>query len=155
MSSPRAQSNQALYYARIVLGSWATLLEAQEIPSTTLHGAFAAPVLAHLKDAYGWFLLELANQEHDPSAELPLSSADVAAPAAGKAVTPELRELAQLEKEGFLNVLWGEVSAPLGPVSADNLASAAVVGIGFHELQGCAESFAALCERMRNSLDEY
>jgi Family of unknown function (DUF6586) len=155
MSSPRARSNQALYYARIVLRSWSTMIAEEEIPAATLHGAFSDPVRAHLRNAYGWFLLELADQGAD--AEVPGCFDDLAPPATGKAVSPELRELAQLEESGFLSILMHTSATEAAAQRAEpgNLATATILGADYHELHKCAENFEALCERMRNSLDEY
>jgi hypothetical protein len=139
-----------------VLQSWATLIEEEQIPRTTLHGAFSSPVLGHLKAAYGWFLLELAGQDVGPDDGLPACCADLADPDTGKVVAPEIRELAQLEEGGFLSILVsGDAPGAVRLASGNNLAAAAIQGADYHEFHECAGSFAVLCERMRNSLDEY
>ena len=156
MSSSRAQTNQALYLAKIVLQSWSDALAAQQISAVTAHQAFAPAVGEHLQVAYGWFLLELADQEVQGSGVLPKRCQDLSPPAEGRALPGELREMAQLERSGFLAALI-EQPGPLAVRTSGkgNLAAASIEGPDYHEMCDLVEKIGALCERMRNSLDEY
>lgn len=155
MSSARANANQALYLAKIQHRYWRVALDAEDVPQITLNQAFLPAVAAHLQRAYGWFLLELTGAERVLDDAPPLNVAQLPPVAEGKAVSGELRELQQLEQTGFLaGVLSQQCAAAAAPVSGE-IAAVQQETPDFADVEVWIEEFAALCERMRNSLDEY
>ena len=59
MNAARANANQALYLAKILLGAWRRDSDAAEVADATLRQAYLPAVRTHLVQAYGWFLLEV------------------------------------------------------------------------------------------------
>ncbi len=158
MSSPRAYANQALYLSRIVLAAWRDGLAAEQLPAATLRQAFLPAVCAHLQRAHGWFLLELAGLDSVPEDGPPRSSKQLPDIAPGKAESGELREVRQLESNGFIAEFLAEsrrpdAAAPAPRVTA-GLATTAVEGADIDDVIRWVDSFGQMCDRMRNSLDE-
>lgn len=155
MSTARANANQALYLAKILHRHWRSALDAEDLPALTLNQAFLPAVRAHLQRAYGWFLLELTGSEGDVRVDPPRNIAQLPPTAAGKAVSGELRELQQLEQAGFLaEILSQQYSAAARP-AAGSLAAVQAEAPDCADVERWIETFAGMCERMRNSLDEY
>jgi hypothetical protein len=153
MSSARGQANHALYLARILIGAWQRDSAAESIAATTLAQAYAPAVRAHLTAAYGWFLLEITRPGVLP--EEPPRSIDVLPDvAAGKALPGEIRELHQLEQDGWIGELLTMSTAAAPAASAGNLA---VSVAGPTPAQACdwADRLQSLFDRMGDSLDEY
>ena len=159
MSAPRARANHSLYLAKILLGNWRAALEAQDIPSRTLCEAFLEATCNHLRDAYGWFLLEIS--QLDNAATVPPGSvAELPPIPEGRAEAGELRECRQLEESGWLAQLLGQGGVDVGAkVKANsavgNLAAPAVDAPEFPDVMDWHTELGALFERMRDSLDEY
>lgn len=153
MSGYRAQANHRLYLARLLLQAWEEGLAQQRVPAWTLAQAFEPAVCDHLADAYGWFLLEIAQPEPAPP-EPPRCCADLPEPPAGKMPAPELREFEQLEQSGWLReVLRSRRGAAERQRRADNLAGDAPAGP--EEPSQWVERLQRLFDRMSDSLDEY
>jgi hypothetical protein len=158
MSSARAQANQSLYLAKILLGSWQVALAAEELPARTLNQAFVPAVREHLLDAYGWFLLELSGAD-SAAGKPPHSCNELADVAAGKAIPGEIREFQQLETDGWLAQLLaaqqGPGASPGASRTPGNLSVTATAGLPDCDQMG--EWLARLervFERMSDSLDE-
>ena len=83
MSGYRAQANHRLYLARLLADAWAQALAAEEVPAWTLAQAFEPAACDHLADAYGWFLLEIAQPDPAP-AQPPHGCAELPPAAPGK-----------------------------------------------------------------------
>lgn len=155
MSGPRARANHCLYLARILLDAWRVQRERQDVPASTLLEAFLPATRAHLRDAYGWFLLEIAHLEEEVIAP-PRCVSELPPIPAGRAEAGELRECRRLEREGWLAQLLTQGDALSGGVpAAGNLALAAPDAPGYTELETWHAALAALFSRMRDSLDEY
>ena len=155
MSTPRALANQKLYHARILANSWRTELAAQVVPATVLAGAFQAPAVAHLRQAYGWFLVEIAQPAETP--RIPPDAVD-ALPGIepGRAAPGELHELRQLEQNGWLRDLLRAGEEPAQPTkSVDSLAIGVPQGISPDQIDDWIERLQQIFERMADSLDEY
>lgn len=120
MSRTRAEANQALYLARILLGAWDQARESGQ-PEAQLLGAFLPAVRLHLGQAYGWFLLSVSGVSEASGAALPRSTAALAPPEPGRSPAPELRELAQLEQSGWIADMLADASPSPGPASSPPL----------------------------------
>ena len=159
LSSPRGLANHSLYLARIQLAAWNAELEREIIPAATLGEAFAPAACAHLKHAYGWFLLTLTGQT-DTSVTPPGCCSELPDIAIGKAIPAEISEFAQLEQGGWLaDLLSVQIAAPSQqrslPGRAKNLAVRASNTPSEKEVAGFADELDAHMARMSNSLDEY
>ncbi len=159
MSTARARANHKLYLARILLDAWQTALQAEQLPARTLNQAFATPVRNHLVESYGWFLLEISQPGSLPAVP-PRHTGELPAVAEGKALAGEIREFAQLEREGWLAELladcdeWGASStSPAG--GSPNLAGPESGLPGPDLLAHYAGQLESLFDRMGDSLDEY
>lgn len=155
MSAPRARANHSLYLAKILLGNWRAELEAQDIPSRTLCEAFMPATRNHLRDAYGWFLLEIS-QLDDAATAPPRCVAELPAIPEGRAEAGELRECRQLEEGGWLAQLLQQGQVPVRASSVPgSLAAPAADSAEFADVTEWHTELGALFERMRDSLDEY
>ena len=153
MSGHRAQANHRLYLARLLVQGWEDALARERVPNWTLAQAYEPAVCDHLADAYGWFLMEIAQPDPAPDAP-PRGCAQLPPPPPGKMLPPEVREFAQLEESDWLSdILRSRRGAVARQRSADNLAGAAPAGPqGYHE---AIDRLQALFDRMSDSLDEY
>ena len=155
MSSARSFANQKLYHARILAAAWRRELKDQQIPSTVLSDAFDPPCRRHLQLAYGWFVLEIAQLSPLP-AEPPARCAELPDVAQGKAIPPEIRELQQLEKNGWIaQLLQPGSGASSAPRSVGNLATAVEGTSGPDAIDQWIEQLQTIFERMSEALDEY
>lgn len=155
MNTPRANANQALYLARILLHSWRRCRDEQDFPAAALNQAFLPGVRGHLLHAYGWFLLEITGNEMPEDSRAPACCAELPALPPGKAVPGEVREFEQLERDGWLAQLLAQPSAaPPAARSRDNLASPTVETPDLAQAEEWAKRLDTTMERMRDSLDE-
>ncbi len=113
MSGARGLANQRLYHARVLLTAWQQELERAESPQLVLNQAFGEAVRVHLLRAYGWFLLELANETQLPG-EPPASVSELTGVASSSLALHrgELSEFQQLEQDGFVGAI--QRGMPLG-----------------------------------------
>ena len=98
----RGRANHHLYLARLLLDSWEAQRAAGAAPADILDAAHAPGVREQLLAAYGWYLLAVLDPTGDLEGPPPRCCAELPAPPAGKALPAELREFAQLEREGWL-----------------------------------------------------
>jgi len=157
LSSARALANQKLYFATVLLKMLRAELRREELPAAVLLEAVGQSVRAQLLDAYGWFLMELAEASELPAqpphsvAEL-RDSLDPSQPLRG-----ELVELSNLEKSpGWLANLQTvrPQSLPVGRNTADTLQMVESQW-STQELEQWSSALAALVDRMSDSLDEW
>jgi len=128
MNSPRSLANQKLYHARIVADGWRDALKAEQVPALILGQAFEPAARAHLRQSYGWFLLDFIQIK--PLPDTPPESCDaLPAVAPGKAFPGELRELQRLEKDGWLSEMLAA-----GPVSQQTASSASNLAVSMPQL---------------------
>ena len=154
-ASSRAQANQALYLARIVLAAWRHCLEQGDVPAQTLALAFQAGVQQHMVAAYGWFLLHASGVQALPGG--PPRCCEDLSPAAPGAVFPgEINECRQLEASGWLAGILRPVSnEPPRVRQQDNLAVDAGSFTDQAQWAHRADQLEQLFDRMGESLDEY
>lgn len=155
MISARSLANQKLYHARILASSWRAALAAQEIPATVLARAFDRACRDHLRHAYGWFLLEVVQPVSLPD-KPPDNTAGLPELAPGTVLPGEIRELQNLERQGWLadmlqsgSLLEARAKAP------GNLATAVSTVSGPDQVDRWIEQLQAIFNRMADSLDEY
>ena len=155
MTSPRSLANQQLYYARILASSWRLQLERETIPATVLAGSFELPARRHLALAYGWFLLEIVQSDAMPDVP-PLSCDQLPEIVEGKVLPGEIRELQQLEVDGWLAEMINPASEHRPATkTAGNLAMPVGHITGPDQIDSSIDQLQALFERMADSLDEY
>lgn len=155
MPSARALANQKLYYARLLAQSWRQALDSERIPAQVLAGAFNDAARDHLRAAYGWFLLEIAQPAVLPGVP-PIDSTQLPDLIPGKAMPGEVRELQQLEQGG-----WIEQILRPSEVGQNTVKMPGSLAISVEEtphpdaIDRWIAQFEALFDRMSDSLDEY
>ncbi len=154
--SARGFANQSLYLARILSAAWQRDLDAELVPASTLEQAYFPAVLAHLRSAYGWFLLDIVRQEPLP-AEPPHSVATLPPRPPGKVLPGEIREFERLENEGWLGDMLAppRSASPQAQRDSDNLAMPLSTATGLEQAATWARALQGLFDRMGDSLDEY
>lgn len=155
MTSSRSLANQKLYHARILAASWRTALAAEAIPATILAQAFDESTRDHLRQAYGWFLLEIVVPAALPETP-PERTTALPEPAPGKVFPGEIRELQRLEQHGWLaEMLKSEPQTRPQGKAAGNLAIVTATVSGPDQVDQWIEQLQEIFNRMADSLDEY
>lgn len=155
MSGNRGLANQALFQARILLAGWDHCAEAQLQSADQLSAAFRPAVLLHLRNAYGWFLLAVAglDTEPDPMA-LPKDAGAVPEPPTGRAVAPELREFALLERDAWLGDMLAAQHGRASTGATQGLLGSDRQPPGIGDFQRWCDALEQVMHRMDDSLDE-
>lgn len=156
MANARALANQKLYHARVLAAAWRAELAGHNIPATVLTGAFDEPCRTHLREAYGWFLLEILQAEPLPATP-PENCGALPQVAVGKVLPGEIRELAQLEQNGWVADILASGGTGLSARvrSPGNLATAADTPVGPDQVDAWIDLLQDTFNRMSDSLDEY
>ena len=155
MTSARSLANQKLYYARILANSWRLALESHRVPGNVLAGAFNDAACLHLRSAYGWFLLEIAQPAALPRIP-PADSTELPALTPGTALPGEIREIQQLEQSGWIaQMLQRDELAVSRSKTPGNLVINVDQAPHPDTIDEWLEQLYALCARMSDSLDEY
>ncbi len=166
MSDARGRANRKLYHAAILTRMLEAELAQEQYPASVVLEAAGPAIRGHLLDAYGWFLLELAEVIALPERP-PHSVAELAEPADGQAVElapdsdwmrGELIELKRLEQSGWLAALQAPVptmgSATPG-FQADNLLAVTAQEWSLEQLRQWHKELEALIDRLSHGLDEW
>ena len=148
----RGLANRALYQAQILLDAWAAAAGSSADPKA-LDTAFLDAVRHQLRFAYGWYLLAIVGADGEADARrLPSCVDDLPAPEPGRALAPEIREFAQLEREGWLcDLLTAPATvapAPRGALATDRAVFDRVA------VQDCLQALRSTMLRMDDSLNE-
>jgi len=152
-----AKANQKLYFAALVRRILAFELERGHYPSHVLLAALGEAVRFHLREAYGWFLLELAESE-TPPASPPGSVADtIVLCHLSEPLRGELVELANLEeRDGWLADLLHSAAPEDAARPADGDIPLRTRGPWEPaRLDAWYEGLADIMERMSDSLEEW
>ncbi len=155
MSTARGLANQKLYHANILIRMLGAELAREELPAPRVLEAVGLAVRRHLLEAYGWFLLELADISELP-AEPPLSIGaleqhyGLAEPRRG-----ELVELGQMEQGGWLAALQAEPARTRSTAGNANLLALAEQPWSEQGLRQWHDSLADLIDRLGHGLDEW
>ena len=157
MRAARALANQKLYHAALHQRMLARELAREDVAASVLLEAVGRSVQQHLRDAYGWFLLELAAVEDLPMIPPHSVTQLCAAHTVEKPLRGELVELTNLEqRSGWLVELLSD--RPLS-VAAARSAPVGLSLVQSHwsqaELQAWYEALEGMIERMGDSLDEW
>lgn len=136
------------------MDAWRDGLEHESIPASVLQQAFLPAATLHLAQAYGWFLLTVVKAEPLPVAP-PGCVAELPAVPEGKALPGEIRELAQLETDGWLADMLAPQTVTAGAARGGNLAMTALQGASLEQARGWHDQLGAIFERMGDSLDEF
>lgn len=123
---------------------------------------FLPAVRGHLIKAYGWFLLSLTGVEEPVTAVCPRSTQELPAPEAGKALSPEIAEFAQLENSGWLAQMLSDDddqnhahdAKDMSPKPAQGLLVSDREPPGFPVALAWADALTAIMTRMDDSLSE-
>ncbi|RLQ22935.1 hypothetical protein DWB85_05700 [Seongchinamella sediminis] len=153
MSSARGQANHALYLANILLAAWRRDLAEESVAAVTLNQAYLPAIRAHLRHAYGWFLLEITRPGALPP-QPPASLAELPGIDAGKALPGEIVEFQRLEAGGWIGDMLADDTAEESVASSGNLARGAPAS-GPEQASQWAGQLQSLFDRMGDSLDEY
>ena len=160
MRTPRAFANQKLYYARIQLDMLAHQLEQEQIPHRVLLDAMGESIQNHLRDAYGWLLLELAQlpgQYRVPPTDVSDLLENYGAPEQIRAEIELMR--AQEQRTGWLQQMLNARPGIVGSdgttrAAANNLATGVSGGYELPQLQAWHESLSALLDGLGDTLEE-
>ena len=158
MSGCRGRANRKLYHAAIVLHMAETELAREHYPAKIVLDAAAPAIRLHLLEAFGWFLLELADVQDLP-AQPPASMAELAAQFPLKEpLRGELIEIRNLEHTGWLAALQAPPpdagSTQTAPGGA-NLLVLAEQAWSIEQLRQWYAALDALIERLGHGLDEW
>jgi hypothetical protein len=157
MRPARALANQKLYHAVLHQRMLARELAREDVAAGVLLEAVGRSVQHHLRDAYGWFLLELAAVEDLPTVPPHSVAQLVAGHDIERPLRGELVELMNLERRsGWLVDLLSDRSLSVAAArSAPAGLSLVQSDWSQAELQAWYEALEALIERMSDSLDEW
>lgn len=153
MSSARGQANHHLYLARLLLDAWEQAREAGELRVTLLDQAWAPAVRLHLRQAWGWFLLSLAQPAQLPET-LPSCYDDLPPPPTGRSLPGELGECRQLEQTDWLSSILQEPLAEADRPSRNSLATPVASGNEPDGLEAARGRLQALFDRLGAFVDE-
>ena len=117
MSQAQSFANHCMYMASVVLESWRNAIAEGSKPLSILTASFGPAVRLHLLDAYGWQLLACNRVTSIPT-KPPHRAVDVPPLANGIAQSPEVTEMALLERSGWLADLQREIPPGLTPQGA-------------------------------------
>jgi len=155
MTSARALANQKLYHAKILISAWRESCLSEQVAHTVLEQAFGPAICEHLANAYGWFLLEVAQPAEMPAIP-PRCCSDLPAVAEGKETPPEIHEFVQLERDGWLGRLLSPQFGQTGRGrDSRNLALMNDQGFSPDQAEHWLDQLSGLFDRMSDSLDEY
>ncbi len=155
MSTARGLANQKLYHASILIRMLGAELAREELPAARVLEAVGLAVRRHLLEAYGWFLLELADISDLP-AEPPLTIAELeqhyglAEPRRG-----ELVELGQMEQAGWLAALQAQPAPTRSTAGNASLLAVAEQPWSEQGLRQWHDALADAIDRLGHGLDEW
>ncbi len=155
MSTCRSRANEKLYHAAILIRMLGAELAREELPARVVLEAVGQAVRHHLLDAYGWFLLELAEASDLPAEPPHDIDALRQLVALQEPLRGELVELTTLEQGGWLASLRALPTAR-GPASTGgDLLVVAEQGWSEAQLREWHDQLADLIDRIGHGLDEW
>ena len=153
MSQAQSFANHCMYMASIVLESWDQSVAQGVTPVPVANAAFGPAVRLHLLDAYGWQLLA-CNRVVALPGRPPHSAMHVPPLANGIAQSPEVSEMAILERAGWLADLQQEIRPGLSsPVSSGFIAVASNT-FDIDTARQCYLKLESLMARVTDAIDE-
>jgi len=142
-----------MYMASVVLESWRDAIAEQTKPSSVLTASFGPAVRLHLLDAYGWQLLA-CNRVISMPTKPPHRAVDVPPLANGIAQSPEVTEMALLERSGWLADLQREIPPGLTPQAPSGFIAVSSNVFDFDTARHCFAELESLMARVADAIDE-
>ena len=153
MSQAQSFANHCMYMASVVLESWHSAIAEESKPLPVLTASFGPAVRLHLLDAYGWQLLACNRVTATPM-KPPHRAADVPPLANGIAQSPEVTEMALLERSGWLADLQREIPPGLTPQAASGFIAVSSNVFDFDTARHCFAELESLMARVADAIDE-
>ena len=153
MSQAQSFANHCMYMASVVLESWRNAIAADGKPLSVLTASFGPAVRLHLLDAYGWQLLACNRLTSMPT-KPPHRAVHVPPLANGIAQSPEVTEMALLERSGWLADLQREIPPGLTPQAASGFIAVSSNVFDFDTARHCFTELESLMARVADAIDE-
>ena len=153
MSQAQSFANHCMYMASVVLESWHSAIAEEGKPLPVLTASFGPAVRLHLLDAYGWQQLACNRVTSTPT-KPPHRDADVLPRANGIAQSPEVTEMALLERSGWLADLQREIPPGLTPQAASGFIAVSSNVFDFDTARHCFGELESLMARVADAIDE-
>jgi hypothetical protein len=153
VSQAQSFANHCMYMASVVLESWRNAISEESKPSSVLTASFGPAVRLHLLDAYGWQLLA-CNRVISMPTKPPHRAVDVPPLANGIAQSPEVTEMALLERSGWLADLQREILPGLTPQTASGFIAVSSNVFDFDTARHCFGELESLMARVADAIDE-
>jgi hypothetical protein len=142
-----------MYMASVVLESWHSAIAKEGKPLPVLTASFGPAVRLHLLDAYGWQLLA-CNRVTAMPAKPPHRAAEVPPLANGIAQSPEVTEMALLERSGWLADLQREIPPGLTQQASGGFIAVSSNVFDFDKARHCFAELESLMARVADAIDE-
>ena len=153
MSQAQSFANHCMYMASVVLECWHGAIAEEGKPLPVLTASFGPAVRLHLLDAYGWQLLACTLLTSLP-AKPPHRAVDVPPLANGIAQSPEVTEMALLERSGWLADLQREIPPGLTPQASSGFIAVSSNVFDFDTARHCFAELESLMARVADAIDE-
>jgi hypothetical protein len=153
VSLAQSFANHCMYMASVVLQSWHSAIAEEGKPLPVLTAAFGPAVRLHLLDAYGWQLLA-CNRVTSMPTRPPHRAVDVPTLANGIAQSPEVTEMAMLERSGWLADLQREIPPGLTPAATAGFIAMSSNVFDFDAARHCFAELESLMARVADAIDE-
>ena len=153
MSQAQSFANHCMYMASVVLESWHSAIAEEGKPLSVLTASFGPAVRLHLLDAYGWQLLA-CNRVTSMPAKPPHRAVDVPPFANGTAQSPEVTEMAILERSGWLAELQREIPPGLTSQATSGVIAVTSNVFDFDTARHCFAELESLMFRVADAIDE-
>jgi hypothetical protein len=153
VSLAQSFANHCMYMASVVLQSWHSAIAEEGKPLPVLTAAFGPAVRLHLLDAYGWQLLA-CNRVTSMPTRPPHRAVDVPPLANGIAQSPEVTEMAMLERSGWLADLQREIPPGLTPAATAGFIAMSSNVFDFDAARHCFAELESLMARVADAIDE-
>ena len=155
MHAALSRANQKLYHGAILARLLVAERDRQDVPLAVLTAAIGEPAREHLKSAYGWLLIALAESAELPAQPPTMVAELVAREGLEEPLRGELVELRNLETGGWLHELLATTGAT-GAVRGPEAGLAVVAGgLDPEQLLAWHEALGDLIDRMSHGLDEW
>ena len=153
MSQAQSFANHCMYMASVLLDSWRTAIEEGDKAVPVLNAAFGPAVRLHLLDAYGWQLLACNRVVSHPRSP-PHKTDDVPSLPNGVAQSPEVSEMALLEKAGWLADLQQSIPPGLNQQPGSGFIAVSCNTFDFEFARLCFNELETLMSRVSDAIDE-
>ena len=153
MSQAQSFANHCMYMASVVLESWHNAITEEGKSLSVLTASFGPAVRLHLLDAYGWQLLA-CNRVASVPTKPPHRAVDVPPLASGIAQSPEVTEMAMLERSGWLADLQREIPTGLTPQAESGVIAASSNVFDFDTARHCFAELESLMARVADAIEE-